>query len=287
MPPDTELIEALRPYFESAHLDAREYFHAQIGIDIHPDADGLGSNACYPNCLPKKSIRGLFGEVMSGMFAQGYFNEFIGQHEWAVPIFLFRFHADVESYLWTLSRDPARTREIFGRFGSDFIGLKLDEEGEVIRVIAGEAKWRDRLTRSTVNALLLGEWITDDETGERTRSGKGVWFELNRDPDVPHGLRQLQRLLELRSPDDHAAAILSIDRAIALDGPALPRTNLVLISGNGARRRRRGECLIPWEELPEEYTAPHDLQVVELILEEGGDLIDEVYSSLWAAEADA
>jgi hypothetical protein len=53
----------------------------------------------------------------------------------------------------------------------------------------------------------------------------GVWFEINRDTPVPHGLRQLQRLLELRAPEDYAAAILSIDRAIALDGPPLPRTN--------------------------------------------------------------
>lgn len=27
---DQELIDSLRPYFESAHLDAREHFHAQI-----------------------------------------------------------------------------------------------------------------------------------------------------------------------------------------------------------------------------------------------------------------
>ena len=35
---DGDLIDALRPYFESAHLDAREYFHEQIGISLHPDA---------------------------------------------------------------------------------------------------------------------------------------------------------------------------------------------------------------------------------------------------------
>jgi hypothetical protein len=36
---DEDLIAAMRPYFESAHLDAREYFHRQIAIDLHPDAD--------------------------------------------------------------------------------------------------------------------------------------------------------------------------------------------------------------------------------------------------------
>jgi hypothetical protein len=68
-----------------------------------------------------------------------------------------------------------------------------------------------------------------------------------------------------------------------LNGPPLPRTNLILIAGNGARRREQGEYLIPWDELPAEYAAPHDLQVVELILEDGADLIDHLYSNLWQA----
>ncbi len=39
--------------------------------------------------------------------------------------------------------------------------------------------------------------------------------------------------------------------------------------------------LIGWKEAPEEYTAAHDLQVVELILTDGEQLIDGLYSSLW------
>ncbi|MEM9013409.1 MAG: aminotransferase [Pseudomonadota bacterium] len=262
-------------------------FHAQVAIDLHPDADAPGAHACYPNCLPPTARNGLFGEVMAGLLTEIYQEDFVGTHHWTVPIFLFRFHADVESYLWTLARDADRERQIFGRFGSDFIGVSLDHNREVIRLIAGEAKWRNRLTRSSVDTLMLGEYEENEEDGERVRNGRGVWFEINRDTPVPHGLRQLQRLLELRAPDDYAAAILSIDRAIALNGPPLPRTNLILICGNGARRREKGDYLIPWEEWPEEYTAPHDLQVIELVLEEGADLIEQIYSSLWQACVDA
>src|SRR3546814_2320397 len=104
---------------------------------------------------------------------------------------------------------------------------------------------------------MLGDYEDgEDEDGERVRNGRGVWFEINRDMPVPHGLRQLQRLLELRAPENYAAAILSIDRAIALDGPPLPSTNLILIYGNGARRREAGDFLIPSAVCPEEYTAP-------------------------------
>src|SRR5437868_5449588 len=107
-PRDVALCALLRPYFESAHLDARDHFHEQIGIDLHPDADAPGAHATYPACLPSTARRGLFGEVMAGMLTEHY--AFIGDHKWRIPIFLFRYHADVEAYLFALARDPSRTR---------------------------------------------------------------------------------------------------------------------------------------------------------------------------------
>jgi hypothetical protein len=101
-PTGNELVTAFRPYFESAHLDAREFFHAQIGIDLHPDADAPGAHAIYPTCLPETARRGLFGEVMAGMLTEHY--DYVGGHEWQIPIFLFRYHADVEVYLFDLAR---------------------------------------------------------------------------------------------------------------------------------------------------------------------------------------
>jgi hypothetical protein len=284
---DEALIDALRPYFESAHLDAREYFHRQIAIDLHPDADAPGAHACYPDCLPTTARRGLFGEVIAGLVTEAFQTQFVGGHAWTVPIFLFRNHSDVENYLWDLRYDSARERQVFGRFGSDFIGIALDDDGSVERVIAGEAKWRRTLTPIAVASLLLGDRVRDPETKQMTHNGRGVWFEINRDSPVPKGLRQLQRLLELRDADGFAAAIRSIDAAIASANPQLPRTNLILITGNSAAGREEKMPVIPWEELPDEYTAPHDLQVVELILEDGEDLIDGLYSSLWKGGADA
>lgn len=198
-----------------------------------------------------------------------------------MPIFLFREHDDVEKYLWALRFDPARTREIYGRHGSDFIGISLNAQGEVVRVIAGEAKWRKTLTDSVIENLLHGPKEEDEDTGEMVHNGRGIWFEINRDSPIPHGLRQLQKLLEQRDPDGHASAILSIDRAVLGQGPPPGRTNLVLIVGNGAKRREPRSVLVPWEQPPTEYTAPHDLQVVEVILDGGDALIDEIYATLW------
>ena len=138
-PSEPALLAALKPYFESAHRDAREHFHRKIGISLHPD----GAEApviAYPNCLPSKALRGLFGEVMAGLVTEAYQEEFVGGHLWKVTIFLFREHDDVEEYLWALRYDPECVRETFGRHGTDFVAISVGDNHEVVRVIAGEAR---------------------------------------------------------------------------------------------------------------------------------------------------
>lgn len=284
---DGTLAGALRPYFESAHLDARQEFHAEIGIDLHPDAGPNGALAIsYPGCLPRTTQKGLFGEVMAGLVTEHY--KLVGGHEWRVPVFLFRYHEDARNYLFALARDPRQKRQTLGRLGSDFIGLLLDEKGTVSRFIAGEAKWRKTLTAPVVDTIMLGPLIDDPDGGaDRVRSGKGVWNDLNTDPAVPIGVRQLQKLLEEHDPDGFAAAILSLDRALLVSTPRpLPRTDLVLIVGTGSARRDETECLLPFEEPPAQYTANRDLQLVEIVLKEGEALIETLYQSLWSSGED-
>lgn len=219
---------------------------------------------------------------MAGLVSEGY--ELVGGHDWCVPIFLFRYHEDARNYLFELRRNPRRVRQTVGRLGSDFIGLLLNEEGAVIRFIAGEAKWRKTLHQSVVNTIMLGEWV-DNGHGGRVRSGKGVWNDVNNDPPVPIGVRQLQRLLQERDPDGYDAAILSMERALVLrNAQPLPRTDLIIIAGNGATTREETDCLLPFERMPRDYTAGHDLQLVELVTVEGEQLIDALYASLWSEE---
>jgi hypothetical protein len=282
-PDDGTLSQALRPYFESAHLDARRKFHADIGIDLHPDAaPGDALTISYPGCLPSTTQKGLFGEVMAGLVTEKY--KLVGGHQWRVPIFLFRYHEDARNYLFSLARDPMQQRQALGRLGSDFIGLLLDQNGYVVRFIAGEAKWRKRLIPSVIDGIMLGDLIDDPAGGpKKVRSGKGVWNDLNTDPAVPFGIRQLQWLLEEGDPDGFAAAILSLDRALLLANPQpLPRTDLVLIVGTGSPKRDKMECLLPFDGPPAEYTAKRDLQLVEIVLKEGEELVETLYESLWS-----
>ena len=150
--------------------------------------------------------------------------------------------------MFDLARDPARARQVFGRFGNDFIALALDGDKNIIRFMAGEAKWRHVITPGEMDTLMLGAWT--GPAGQRVRSGKGVWFEVNRGLPVPRGLRQLQLLLRERAPNDFAAAILSIDKALVLQNAApLPRTDLIFIAGNRGAERVDGQTLLPMIEL--------------------------------------
>lgn len=277
-PNDNNVIDELRPYFESAHRDAREVFHHAARIDLHPDADAPGEHAQYPNCLPPTAKKGLFGEVMAGLMTQAY--QFIGDHQWTVPIFLFRYHAEVEAYIFDLARDPARVREVSGRHGNDFIALGIDPaSGEVVRFLAGEAKWRAALTPGIMHNIMVGEWT--GPAGARVRANDGVWNEMNRGLAVPQGLEQMHRLLCEKAREDFAEAIVSLDRALLIGAAPLPRTDLVFVAGNRAAQRAPGTAYLPVAAPPPEYTAGRPLQVVELVVEGGVDLIERLYHLLW------
>jgi len=281
MPNDDRVVSELRPYFESAHLDAREVFHSTAHIDLHPDADGPGGNVQYPSCLPSNAKRGLFGEVMAGMMVEAY--RLVGEHSWTVPVFLFRYHAEVEAYIFELARDPARVREVSGRHGNDFIALGIDPNtGEVVRFMAGEAKWRSTLTPSVMNELLLGPFTGPPDA--RVRANDGMWNEMNTALPVPQGLEQLSRLLSEKARERYAEAIVSIDRALLLGNPALPRIDYIFIAGNRAATRPQGQSYFISTEPPPDYTAGRPLQIIELVLDGGAELIDNLYASLWSRQ---
>lgn len=288
IPTDDVIRLGLTPYFESAHLDARICFHEFAQISLHPDEGQPGCNARYPNSLPPITRRGLFGEVMSGLMTEAY--EFIGAHEWIVPVFLLREHEDARQYLFQLARAPERTREVQGRKGDDFIALVINDEGEVTRFIAGEAKWRATWTPSVVDTVMLGDTVPHPETkkaykdadGKTVRDGKGVWFEINRALPVPIGLKQLQQILVECAKDEFETVIESLDQILMIQNPQpVERTDLVFLIGDGPAKRDAGETLLEWQDMPSEYTAGRDLQVVEVIISNGGELIDTLYEGLW------
>lgn len=277
---DDKLLSTLREYFESAHLDARNNFHSFMGISLHPDDNEKKSEASYPSSLHLTTLKGFFGEVLAGLLAEGY--ELVGRKKWKVPVFLFRFHDDAKKYLYTLVRDPNQERQTIGRLGTDFIGISIDDDGNVDSLISGEAKWRKQLSQSSIDNVMLGP----KEKGKQERvKGKGVWFELNKEVNPPNGLRELQIALKEIDPEGYAQAILSMDKQLsAFDANVVPKTDLVVIVGEAAKKRIKGDRLIVHDKIPKAYLANNDLQVVEIVLSNGEALIKDLYASLWVED---
>lgn len=185
---------------------------------------------------------------MAGMLTEHY--KYIGNHEWTIPVFLFRYHEDAKAYLFALVRDEERKREVYGRRGSDFLALALDDEGDIERFIVGEAKWRKKLQPAVVSELMYGKKKKNPETEELQHDGKDIWFQINRDIPAPHGFRQLQRLLMEINPDGYSAAIATLDRVLVVrNAEPLPRTNLIFISGGDVPSRKSKHSLIPKDEI--------------------------------------
>jgi hypothetical protein len=280
-PVPSDLAEQLRPYFESAHADARRVFHEYAKIDLHPDSLGSSSTCQYPTSLPATTRHGLFGEVLAGMIVEAYQAQH-DKYQWSVPVFLFRHHADVGKYLFFLARDSSRTRQLWGRLGDDFIGLGFDQHKNVERVIVGESKFRDKLSQLGVEDLLLGKREKEDD-GTTTRKEDGIWRSFQDAYSVPEGLVQLQAILIERAPTEYAAAITSIDRILAITPKhSIPRTDLVIFSGGSPAKRKPGETFVRSNVLPKEYLAGRDLIVVEAFLENGADLAKKIYDTVWS-----
>ena len=251
---DDTTVGALRPYFESAHRDAREAFHKAARISLHPEDGARGSHATYPTCLPPKTSRGLFGEVMAGMIAQAY--SMVGSKKWDVPIFLFRYHGPVGAYIFDLVRDPSRTREIHGRPGNDFIGLELGPDLAVTAFIAGEAKWRSDLTASAMDTIMKGDG--QGKGAARVFQNNGVWNDINKALAVPEGLQQICDLLVEKDAETFQMTIVSLDETLLGVGTPPPRTDLVLIAGNRSPTRSKGATLLPTASPPPECRTPAD-----------------------------
>jgi hypothetical protein len=268
----------LLAYFESAHHDARTVIHEFIGIDLHPSPKSKDTEVNYPSSLESTTLKGLFGEVLTGLITEAY--SLIGQHDWLVPVFLFRFHDDASKYLFTLQRDPSQERKTIGRLGTDFIGIQIDDDGKLDNIISGEAKWRKTLTKSAVENMFLGPKVKGSSDRQ---PNKGIWSGLNKEVNPPNGLRELQIILKDIAYDSYERTIISMDEILCAYKPkAVEKTNLVVVVGGPSAKREKGNCIMGFEEIPEEYLVKNNLQIVEVVLDDGEKLITDIYNNLWS-----
>lgn len=123
-----------------------------------------------------------------------------------------------------------------------------------------------------------GRW--QGKGAARVWANNGVWNDINTALLIPQGIQQICDLLKVKDRDGYAHTIFSLDQALLTNvGP--PRTDMVLIAGNRAATRAAGTALLPTTAPPADYKAARPLQIVEIVLVSGEDMIERLYASLW------
>jgi len=258
-------IKELTKYFKSAHGDARKYFHKICNLNLHPTGNEQ-HHIGYPESLPEKAKKGMFGEVMCGLFVETY-SLFDDKKDFSVPVFLFRHHDGVEDALTRLKRGGTVT-EIPGRLGDDFIGLEMDEDGWVIGFIVGEAKYRKKLTSSVYESLMN----TKDKILKRISSDHYYQSSMNK----------LKRILEAIDSKEFERIILSIEEMDS-GKRSVERTDFVLLV-TAELGKRKAPPYSRKDGKPSEHSINRPLAVAEVTIPTAEALISNLYKNLYSGE---
>lgn len=134
------IIEELRSYVREAHADAIRHLRNLAGISLDPldEAAPLDPAEGYPECLHIQTLKGYFGEILSGIVAENL--PHFGISEWKVPAFLFRFHNVEFDQLERLHQIPGKAKKRPGRTGDDNLAFFRDRTGKIVKSLACEAK---------------------------------------------------------------------------------------------------------------------------------------------------
>ncbi len=251
---------ALKAYLESAHADARSHFHEICSINLHPGAQGLGGIVEYPNRMVGNVRRGLFGEALCGLVAESWLLLSV-EAEFTVPVFLFRFHSGVEEALNKLL-DGATPPEFSGRHGDDFLAVELDGDGEVVRILVGEAKFRTDMGVSQYRVL-----------------ANEVLPKLSAEPNVPLSITKLSRLLKEVDAVRFETVRASLDE-IHLRQRTVERVDMVVLVYEKDAVRMKPPYA-PTSGKPAEHSVARPLVIVELHLPEANALMDSLYPDLY------
>jgi hypothetical protein len=143
-------IAALHAAIERINEDVRARLRLAHIISLDPFAEEpvVDPARGYPDFLDFNTLKGYFGEVLSGLLAVTY-----GAHGidiWEIPGFLIRFHEAALQYLERQQQahpdgDPNLAEidqepRIPGRTGDDCLAFQRDANGQIIRVLCCEAK---------------------------------------------------------------------------------------------------------------------------------------------------
>lgn len=135
----TSTFSDLRAYVKQAHEPARQHLLQPFKESLHPAGPKPmpDPSSGYPKMLDEITLQGYFGEIFSGIVAEHC--EHKDSSNWEVPAYLFHTH-DVAFQELEKMKQGQPSKKIFGRTGDDCLAFERDEAGQIIRVMACEAK---------------------------------------------------------------------------------------------------------------------------------------------------
>lgn len=137
---DPAALDELYTYIDHAHAGARQAIRAPLGDSLHPLHHGTDADPAfgYPHKLSDTALQGFFGEIVAGIVAEYYAGD--DEHEWEVPVYLFRTHIVAFQQLEQMKQTDNWERQIVGRTGDDGLAFARDEDGRIIAWLVCEAK---------------------------------------------------------------------------------------------------------------------------------------------------
>lgn len=250
------VLAHLKALVTEAHEDARIRLRRLACNSLAPfDRQSTKDPAeGYPQRLHLQTLKGYFGEVMAGVFAENY--PPFGKDEWEVPAYLFRFHTVAFQQLELLKQVGGPAKVIPGRTGDDCLAFRRCKEGKITAALLCEAKCTADHDAQLINDAHVKSSMSNP---------------------LPIDLLQLIEILK-DSTDPGAVEWVSCLQELSLTGgdPHYERVDHVTYVC-GRKPKKNGKSWIPADKPHAKYTGGRKLHVVEIQLTDVEQLVKDTY----------
>jgi hypothetical protein len=247
----------IKTIVNKAHEDARKYLRTLAGMSLDPLSEKqiFDPAAGYPESLDIQTLKGYFGEILTGVVAVNYSH--FGETVWEVPVALFRFHDLAFDQIGRLSQGTANPKKIPGRTGDDNLAFVRDENGFINKILFCEAK----CTADHDSTLISDAHEKVSEANLIPVSIKNL-IDILRDYDDVNSKEWIYALRHLW---------------LSSKNPTSKRFDLVCYACGREPARTSQKSWISSNQPHSSYTAGRFLEAIEIHLHSVEELIQEVY----------
>lgn len=258
--------EELTACIQEAHEDARRKLRKALEPTLSPfTGPVIDPMEGYPQDLNEQTLMGYFGEVMAGLIAEH--KDVLGQTDWRVPVFLFRFHQvafqklEQRRDLRAQGIDPTPADDyrsiIPGRTGDDVLAFLLGPNGDLAAILVCEAKCLTN--HDTAKAKKAHEQLS---TAARCPSGVIEIIEILGDYQSDEAKEWRNRLMAFRLDPNK-----QVTRA----------DMLLYMTGDKPKGVKGRVAWLPQSGPSPDYVGKRQLEVVEIHIDNPSEMVKTIY----------